>query len=396
MSQSDSTILRVAVAGCHRQVTREPRSHNWAAAFAEVPETRGGGGVRSGSRYARRVPRRLAGDVGGTSPPTTTTGGCSRRCAPTSSASPRRQTHHATQIAQAAAAGVRGILCDKPFVTTLAEADAALEACRNAGVAIACGTEMRWDAAYRLLAQRLRDGLVGEVHAILAYGAPNLIFHGCHWYDTALLLAGDPEPLWVSGRVDAVAADEPDEGRRLDPPGRAWVGLDNGVLLTLLPEGGGRGFSVIGSGGRLEIVNDAHQAYLWGGHARRPRSGPSRRRTGSAGGAAVRRAVAARRHRGARSGACGAHPGRHAGRRAPHPPCYRDRLCHSRVACRRRSRRQPAGDEPHPAHRSPSVGQRLRDSSDRGAPIRATVAAATSISTHIWSPSTYIAVYGSP
>ena len=29
-----------------------------------------------------------------------------------------------------------------------------------------------------------------------------------------------------AGRVDAVAADEPDEGRRLDPPGRAWVGLD--------------------------------------------------------------------------------------------------------------------------------------------------------------------------
>ena len=158
---------------------------------------------------------------------------------------------------------MRGILCDKPFVTTLAEADAALDACRKSGLAIAYGTEMRWDAAYRLLAQRLRDGLVGEVRAILGYGAPNLIFHGCHWYDTALLLAGDPEPLWVSGRVDAVAADEPDEGRRLDPPGRAWVGLDNGVLLTLLPEGGGRGFSVIGSGGRLEIVNDAHQAYLW-------------------------------------------------------------------------------------------------------------------------------------
>ena len=264
MSQSDndSTVLRVAVAGCHRQVTRLPRSHNWAAAFAEVPETRVAavydlgadtraefcaawretwGNIAAYDDY-RRMLEEMRPDI---------------VCIAT------RQTHHASQIAHAAVAGVRGILCDKPFVTTLAEADAALDACRKSGVAIAYGTEMRWDAAYRLLAQRLRDGLVGEVRAILAYGAPNLIFHGCHWYDTALLLAGDPEPLWVCGRVDAVAADDPDEGRRLDPPGRAWVGLDNGVLLTLLPEGGGRSFSVIGSGGRLEIVNDAHQAYLW-------------------------------------------------------------------------------------------------------------------------------------
>ncbi len=262
MSQSDSTVLRVAVAGCHRQVTRRPGSHNWATAFAQVPETRvvavydRGADTRAEFRAAWQA---TWGDIAAYDD----YGRMLREVRPDIVCIATRQTHHATQIAQAAAAGVRGVLCDKPFVTTLAEADAALEACRKAGMAIACGTEMRWDAVYGLLAQRLRDGLVGEVQGIVGYGAPNLIFHGCHWYDTALLLAGDPEPLWVSGRVDAVAADDPDEGRRLDPPGRAWVGLDNGVLLTLLPEGDGRGFSVIGSGGRLEIVNDAHQAYLW-------------------------------------------------------------------------------------------------------------------------------------
>ena len=262
MSQSDSTVLRVAVAGCHRQVTRRPGSHNWATAFAQVPETRvvavydRGAETRAEFRSAWSA---TWGDIAAYDD----YGRMLQEVRPDIVCVATRQTHHATQIEQAVVAGVHGILCDKPFVTTLAEADAALQACRQSGVAIACGTEMRWDAAYGLLAQRLRDGLIGEVHAIVGYGAPNLIFHGCHWYDTALLLAGDPEPLWVSGRVDEAAADEPDEGRRLDPPGRAWVGLDNGVLLTLLPEGDGRSFSVIGSGGRLEIVNDAHQAYLW-------------------------------------------------------------------------------------------------------------------------------------
>src|SRR5436853_478183 len=32
--------LRVAIAGCHRMVTRQPGSHNWAAAFAAVAETK--------------------------------------------------------------------------------------------------------------------------------------------------------------------------------------------------------------------------------------------------------------------------------------------------------------------------------------------------------------------
>ncbi len=262
MSQSDSAVLRVAVAGCHRQVTSKPGSHNWATAFAEAPET------QVVAVYDRGADTRAEfcttwRDTWGEIAAYDDYERMLKEARPDIVCIATRQTHHSGQIVRAAAAGVRGILCDKPFVTTLAEADAALGACRKAGVAVAYGTEWRWDAAYRLLAERLRDGLVGGVRTILAYGAPNLIFHGCHWYDIALLLAGDPEPLWVSGRVDAVAADETNEGRRLDPPGRAWVGLADGTLLGLMPEGGGRGFSVIGSAGRLEIVNDAHQAYLW-------------------------------------------------------------------------------------------------------------------------------------
>ena len=272
MSTSESRKLRVAVAGCHRQVTSRPGSHNWATAFAEVAD------VQMVAVYDRGAGTRAEfcatwrstwGEVAAYDD----YGRMLDEVRPDIVCIATRQTHHAAQIVRAAGAGVRGILCDKPFVTSLAEADEALEACRRAGVAVAYGTEWRWDGPYRSLAKRLRDGLVGEVRTILAYGSPNLIFHGCHWYDIALLLAGDPEPLWVSGRVDPVAADERDEGRRLDPPGRAWVGLDNGVLLALLPEGGGRGFSVIGSAGRLEIVNDAREAYLWEAQSGAPGSG---------------------------------------------------------------------------------------------------------------------------
>ena len=259
---SDADTLRVAMAGCHRSVTPQPGSHNWAAGLAQAAEARvvavydRGADTRAQFRAAWR-------DTWGEVAAYDDYQRMLDEARPDVVCIATRQTHHADQIIRAAAAGVRGILCDKPFATTLAEADAALDACRGAGVAIAYGTEWRWSEEYRWLAQQVRDGIVGEVQAILACGLPNLIFHGCHWYDIALLLAGDPEPTWVSGRVNEADPQEHDEGRRLDPPGRAWVGLDNGAALALLPEGGGRGFTVLGRGGRLEIVNDARQAYLW-------------------------------------------------------------------------------------------------------------------------------------
>ena len=270
--------LRVAMAGCHRSLTPRPGSHNWGSALARVAEVRVVAAYDRGAEtraefqatwrdtwgdvalyddYQRMLDEVRADVV----------------CIAT------RQTHHCDQIVRAVAAGARGILCDKPFVTSLAESDAALEACRGAGVAIAYGTEWRWSEEYRWLARQVRDGAVGTVQAILAHGLPNLVFHGCHWYDIALMLVGDPEPVWVNGRVDEVGAQEPDEGRRLDPPGHAWVGLANGATLALLPEGGGRAFTILGSKGRLEIVNDARQAYLWVGALGQPpaRTWPRRR-----------------------------------------------------------------------------------------------------------------------
>ena len=254
--------LRVAMAGCHRSVTAQPGSHNWGSALAQVGE------VRVVAAYDRGAETRAAFQATWRD----TWGEAARyddyqrmldEVRPDIVCIATRQTHHSDQIVRAVAAGVRGVLCDKPFVTSLAESDAALDACREAGVAIAYGTEWRWSEEYRWLARRVRDGAVGTVQAILAHGLPNLVFHGCHWYDIALMLVGDPEPVRVSGRVGEVSAQEPDAGRRLDPPGRAWVGLSNGATLALLPEGGGRAFTILGSAGRLEIVNDARQAYLW-------------------------------------------------------------------------------------------------------------------------------------
>jgi predicted dehydrogenase len=249
-------------------LSRQPGSHNWAVAFAAVPETEivavfdadaetreafvtcwseGGPGIAAYGDYAQML-REVQPDL---------------ICIAT------RQTLHAAQIEQAATAGVRGILCDKPLATSLSEMDRILAACGGGAepgrrVPLAFGLDRRWTRRHHWARQLVADGAVGRVTGVLAYGLQNVINHGCHWYDVALGLAGDPEVAWVSGLVDDVSAEPPDSRRRMDPSGRAQIGLSNGVTVYVTPDGGpGLAFEVLGDRGRLLLLNDGRDAALW-------------------------------------------------------------------------------------------------------------------------------------
>ena len=50
-----------------------------------------------------------------------------------------------------------------------------------------------------------QDKLLGDVTHITAMGCGDLINHGCHFYDTALMLMGDPEPIWARGKLSDVS-----------------------------------------------------------------------------------------------------------------------------------------------------------------------------------------------
>ncbi len=251
---------RIAVAGCHRMLDKKAANHNFATAFdADVDteivavfdlgdETRQafvdcwGAQVAAYHSFSEML-RQERPDI---------------LCLATS------QKMHAGQIQEAVAAGVRGILCDKPLATSLEEADGLLDACRRGGVPLAFGLDRRWLSSYRRLAELLRGGIVGRLQSLIVYGIPNLINHGCHWYDAALYLAGDLESQWVSGFVEDLEGEPPDSRRRLDPTGRLMVGLADGVVLYFTPGGSRRpSFDIIGDGGRLTVVEDGRQAWRW-------------------------------------------------------------------------------------------------------------------------------------
>ena len=260
---------RVAIAGCHRMVTPTPGSHNFAAALHAVPEVQ----VAGVFDYGEETRAEFAAcwrDVWGDVPIYDDYERMLTETRPDLVCIATRQTMHADQIELAVQSGVRGILCDKPLVTSLEELDRINAACRD--VPLLFALDRRWSARYRSLRRQLADGIIGPVTSVTAYGLSNLINHGCHWYDSLLALAGDIAPAWVSGFVEDLSNEPADSRKRQDPTGRAKIGLSNGVVLFITSDGAHKGtglpmnFEVVGENGRLFLLNDSAAGFAWHEH----------------------------------------------------------------------------------------------------------------------------------
>ena len=74
--------------------------------------------------------------------------------------------HHRALVEQAAEAGVKAILCEKPLATTLEDAQAMIAACAAAGVRLATAFPCRYSPAFRRLRRAGAGGRIGDVLAI--------------------------------------------------------------------------------------------------------------------------------------------------------------------------------------------------------------------------------------
>ena len=256
----NTALLRVAMVGVHRSLARTPAHHNWATAFDAVPET----SIAAVFDLGAETRAEFLACWGSAIPAYDDYQRMLAEVQPDLVCIATHQRMHADQIEQAIEAGVRGILCDKPLATSLDEMDRIVAAGKGQGVPLAFGLDRRWTPAYRYLRQVLAEGAIGTVTSVLAYGLPNLINHGCHWYDVMLALAGDPEPTWVSGEAADVSGEPADSRARMDPTGNGRVGLSNGVHGYVSEHGaaGGLSFEVLGENGRLLILDDARTVYL--------------------------------------------------------------------------------------------------------------------------------------
>ena len=256
----DKDALRVALAGVHRQTDKALGGHNWASAFAEVPET-SVVAIFDKDEDTRKQFQSTWQDVWGNMAEYDDYGEMLEKVQPDIVCEATRQTYHADNIENAIESGVKGLVCEKPLCTSLEEMDRIIEILRTSSVPFAFGLELRWSESYQAIFRMLKDGAIGDVTSVVAHGVTELINHGCHFFDVALGMAGDPEPVSAAGLIDD--PNKFDDWRHGDPHGRGWVMLDNGVNLGIMSEGGRRSYTITGSTGRMTVMKEGERAYLW-------------------------------------------------------------------------------------------------------------------------------------
>ena len=119
---------------------------------------------------------------------------------------PRQPDCHEEMVVAAAESGVKGIICEKPFARTLAEADRMIEACERNGVKLAVN-HRRARSYERHTKTLLEQGAIGQLQVMRGYGtqdhrsgAQDLIVLGTHCLDEFLYFAGS-DVAWAQGHV---------------------------------------------------------------------------------------------------------------------------------------------------------------------------------------------------
>ena len=145
---------------------------------------------------------------------------------------------HAQIVVDAAAAGVKGIYCEKPIATTLADADRMIDACRQRNVVISIDHTRRWRPIWHQVRGLIQSGELGPLRRIVATlaGPRAMLFrNGTHLLDMVCFFA-DSDPEWLTAELDdAHKSYGPryagDGGRdpATDPGGSAYIHFKNGV-----------------------------------------------------------------------------------------------------------------------------------------------------------------------
>lgn len=108
---------------------------------------------------------------------------------------------HAALTIQAAEAGVRGVYCEKPMATCLADGLASVEACRRYDVALAVNHQRRMLPVFLTMRRLVEEGALGQLELVRGSCAGDLLSDGTHTVDTLRHLVGDAEVKWVLGQV---------------------------------------------------------------------------------------------------------------------------------------------------------------------------------------------------
>jgi len=190
---------------------------------------------------------------------------------------------HAEMAVAAARAGAKGIFLEKPFVRTLLEAEAVIDACRQSDTKLQLAYVNRHAPTYAVARDLIEGGRIGKVLEIRCRGkedarggGEDLWVLGCHVLDLMVDIGGAPQ--WCQATVTrdgrlvtkADAVDGPEGiGRIAGDAVTAMFGLADGPVgfFASVREAGLKqpnfGLTVAGTKGAIHIRPDQlPQAYL--------------------------------------------------------------------------------------------------------------------------------------
>lgn len=172
---------------------------------------------------------------------------------------------HAQIVVDGVEAGVKGIYCEKPIATTLADADRIIDTCRARNVPLLINHTRRWYPEFLEARRLLRSGAIGPLRRIVATlgGTRAMLFrNGTHLVDTICLFA-ESDPSWLVAelddehvqygpRYDAGGGRDPNR----DPGASAYIHFENGVRAFVnASKGTAKNFEIdlIGEEGRIRV-----------------------------------------------------------------------------------------------------------------------------------------------
>ena len=140
--------------------------------------------------------------------------------------------YHAGPVTEAAAAGVAGILCEKPIASSLEDADRMIEAVTRYGAKMLVDHTRNFDPAYVEVRDRVRAGEIGQLTRMVAYlgGKRAMLFRNHTHLLGSICFFAESAPTWVIAALDEGFEDY---GLEYKGEGGKIPALDPGVTLVI-------------------------------------------------------------------------------------------------------------------------------------------------------------------
>lgn len=166
---------------------------------------------------------------------------------------------HWEMLEACAEAGVKGIICEKPFLNSPAQLPRVRELVERTGVKIAIGHMRRYGMAHQRARELLLDGEIGEPMLIMGtLTGGGLAEMGSHWIDLLRYFSGDLDVEWVMAQTrtrDAAKCGHAEEDHAVLY--MQFAGGAKGVYeagTTVL--NGGLYSLLVGSKGSIQVVSE--------------------------------------------------------------------------------------------------------------------------------------------